>query len=55
LPNVFQIDFSSIRKAAPPKEPESKPFLEKPEPCQTGPQYLFAKNAIILQGKIEAR
>jgi hypothetical protein len=37
LPNVFQNGFGSIRKAAPPEEPEPEPFLEEPEPCQTGP------------------
>jgi hypothetical protein len=35
LPNVFQNGFSSTRKATPPEKPE--PFLEEPEPCQTGP------------------
>jgi hypothetical protein len=36
LPNVFQNDFSSVRKATPPKEPEPKPFLEELKPYQTG-------------------
>jgi hypothetical protein len=38
LPNVFQNGFSSIRKAAPPKEPETEPFFKEPEPCQTDPK-----------------
>jgi hypothetical protein len=33
LPNVFQNRFSSIREAAPSKEPEPELFLEEPEPC----------------------
>jgi hypothetical protein len=35
LLNVFENGFSSIRKAAPPKEPEPEPFLKESEPCQT--------------------
>jgi hypothetical protein len=38
LPNVFQNSPGSIRKAAPPKEPELEPFSEEPEPYQTGPE-----------------
>jgi hypothetical protein len=39
LPNVFQNDSSSIRKAASPEEPEPEPepFLEQ-EPCETDPK-----------------
>jgi hypothetical protein len=29
---------NSTREATPPEEPEPEPFLEEPEPCQTGPQ-----------------
>jgi hypothetical protein len=32
LPNVLQNGFSFIKKVAPPKEVEPKPFLEEPEP-----------------------
>jgi hypothetical protein len=28
---------NSTREATPPEEPEPEPFLEEPEPCQTGP------------------
>jgi hypothetical protein len=38
LPNLFQNGFSSIKKAAPPEEPEPETFLEESEPCQTGPK-----------------
>jgi hypothetical protein len=40
LPNVFQNGLSSIRKVTPPEEPEPKPFLEEPEPCQTCLKYI---------------
>jgi hypothetical protein len=30
---------NSTREATPPEEPEPEPFLEEPEPCQTGPWY----------------
>jgi hypothetical protein len=30
---------NSTREATPPEEPEPEPFLEEPEPCQTGPYY----------------
>jgi hypothetical protein len=28
---------NSTRRATPPEKPEPEPFLEEPEPCQTGP------------------
>jgi hypothetical protein len=37
MPNVFQNDSNSTREATPLEEPEPEPFLEEPEPCQTGP------------------
>jgi hypothetical protein len=37
LPNVFLKRLNSTREATPPEEPEPEPFLEEPEPCQTGP------------------
>jgi hypothetical protein len=39
LPNVFQNGSSSIREAASSEEPEPEPFLEEPEPCQTGAKH----------------
>jgi hypothetical protein len=39
LSNIFQNGFSSIRKAAPPKELEPEQFLEEPEPYQTCPSF----------------
>jgi hypothetical protein len=42
LPNVFQNDSTSTREATPPEEPEPEPFLEEPEPCQTGPELGWA-------------
>jgi hypothetical protein len=36
LPNVCQNGSNSTREATPPEEPEPEPFLEEPEPCQTG-------------------
>jgi hypothetical protein len=35
LPNIFQNGSNSTREATPSEE--SEPFLEEPEPCQTGP------------------
>jgi hypothetical protein len=37
---IFQNDFDSSKEVASPREPEPKPFLEKPEPCQSGPQFV---------------
>jgi hypothetical protein len=31
---IFQNGFGSSKEVASPREPEPKPFLEKPEPCQ---------------------
>jgi hypothetical protein len=36
---IFQNSFGSSKEVASPREPEPKPFLEKPEPCQRGPKY----------------
>jgi hypothetical protein len=33
LPNVFQNNFSCIRKTAPPKEPQPEPFFEELKRC----------------------
>jgi hypothetical protein len=35
---IFQNDFGSSKEVVSPREPESKPFLEKPERCQRGPK-----------------
>jgi len=37
LPNIFQNGFSFTSKATPAMKLEPKPFLEEPEPSQTGP------------------
>ena len=39
MPNIFQNDFSSTRKAAPPEEPEPELFFEELELYQMGPKY----------------
>jgi hypothetical protein len=38
---IFQNDFGSSKEVASTRESESKPFLEKPEPCQRGPKSVF--------------
>ena len=35
---IFQNGFGSSKEVVSPREPEQKPFLEKPEPCQRGPK-----------------
>jgi hypothetical protein len=35
---IFQNGFGSSKEVVSPREPEPKPFLEKPEPCQRGPK-----------------
>lgn len=37
---IFQNGFGSSKEVTSPREPEPKPFLEKPEPCQRCPQCL---------------
>jgi hypothetical protein len=38
---IFQNGFGSSKEVASHREPEPKPFLEKPEPCQRSPMSLF--------------
>jgi hypothetical protein len=35
---IFQNGFGLSKEVASPREPEPKLFLEKPEPCQSGPK-----------------
>jgi hypothetical protein len=41
---IFQNGFGSSKEVASPREPEPKPFLEKPEPCQRSPKLYASTN-----------
>ena len=43
---IFQNGFGSSKEVASPREPEPKPFLEKPEPCQRGPKGVAENKAL---------
>jgi hypothetical protein len=49
---IFQNSFGSSKEVASPREPEPKSFLEKPEPCQRGPDsvvnYLSSSMVFVL-------
>jgi hypothetical protein len=47
---IFQNGFGSSKEVASPREPEPKPFLEKPEPCQRGPYLKINIEITIYEG-----